>query len=150
MVKMLDEAGVLFSATMGGVCCSPRERIKMVQSGYRSGIPDLLIFEPRGEYHGAMIELKTEKGRLSPKQREWLANLDDRGYYAKVAHGWLEAKYYVQHYLDMKKYASASSGSIVDMSPREESVTEAAAGSLPSTDAVGAGQGELRGLPSTE
>lgn len=140
VVRMLDQMGVLFSATMGGVCCSPSERIKMVQSGYRAGIPDLLIFEPRGDYHGLMLELKTEKGRLSPKQRDWITMLGERGYYARVAYGWLEAKYYIQFYLDLKKNtAAASSGSIEESSPKSESsVTEATAGSLPSTVATGA------------
>ena len=45
--------------------------------GLQPGFPDLLILEPKGEYHGLAIEMKTETGRLSENQREWLRQLRD-------------------------------------------------------------------------
>jgi hypothetical protein len=41
-----------------------------------AGVPDLLFYY-RGQLHG--IELKTEKGRQSPKQKEFQAKFEKEG-----------------------------------------------------------------------
>ncbi len=61
--------------------------------GLRSGVPDLMLPIPRGDYHGLFIELKRSKGgRLSDTQKDWLAFLSGQGYMAVVCHGFDEAK----------------------------------------------------------
>lgn len=73
---------VLFSATVGGVNVAHQwERVKMLLMGYSPGIPDVMIYEPRGCYHGLCIEFKTPRGILSDNQVRWRDALRERGYY---------------------------------------------------------------------
>jgi hypothetical protein len=66
--------GLFFSVPNGGTR-NPREAMKLKATGLVPGIPDL-IFLWNGKVYG--FELKTEKGVLSPKQKEiheiWAAN----------------------------------------------------------------------------
>lgn len=70
----------LFCATVGGVDCSSTQRLKMWSTGYEKGIPDLLIYEPRGPYTGFAIEFKSATGVVSEHQRAWLEALQLRGW----------------------------------------------------------------------
>lgn len=56
----------------------------MKMSGYKKGCPDIMIFEPRGGYHGLMIELKAKNGVTTKDQVEWQNNLEIRGYKAYI------------------------------------------------------------------
>lgn len=69
--------------------------------GLKKGISDCLVFdhcavEADGEvtrYNGCAIELKRQKGgRVSDEQKYWLEALRERGWYAAVCNGFLEAK----------------------------------------------------------
>lgn len=77
----------LFSATVGGVRLAMHTAKKMKQAGYKRGIPDLLIFEPRGMYSGLAIEVKTEKGRPSTYQKDWIKRLNSNGWRAEICYG---------------------------------------------------------------
>ena len=68
--------------------------------GVKSGVPDIVLPAARGQYHGLYIELKrTEGGKLSADQRDWLEFLTEQGYYAAVCRGWEEAKDAIEGYL---------------------------------------------------
>ena len=56
---------------------------RMKEMGYMKGIPDLFIPHANRFYHGLFVEMKTEKGRLSPEQKEVIPRLEAEGY--KVA-----------------------------------------------------------------
>lgn len=72
---------------------------KLVREGLRSGYPDIILDVARGGFHGLRIELKTQRGRTSKEQIEWIAALKRQGYYATVAHGWIEAREVITMYL---------------------------------------------------
>lgn len=63
----------------GGVR-EPRYGARLKREGMKKGFPDLGIFSPCGEYHGMFIEFKSEKGKLSPEQKEVLSKLQNKGY----------------------------------------------------------------------
>lgn len=75
------------------------------------GYPDVFIAEPRGKYCGMYIELKAEgkspykrNGELKKsehlKEQEVILNeLNSRGYFAKFATGFNEAKGLIESYL---------------------------------------------------
>ena len=76
--------------------------VKQKRLGMRVGFPDIIIFEPRGNYHGLAIELKREKGgRVSEAQKECLDELNARGYLAVVCRGFTEAKDVIDRYLKL-------------------------------------------------
>ena len=93
-VRLIDrlnstqKAGILYCATQGGVRTTIGTARKMVSSGYRKGIPDLMIYNRRGDLIGLALELKTEKGKVSPHQKEWIQNLNEEGWEAKSVFGY--------------------------------------------------------------
>ena len=80
--------GALYCASAGGVRTSMKQAIKMKATGYVKGVPDLQIFEAVGNYHGLLIEIKDIKGVVSKEQKEWIKDLNDRGYFATYSKGY--------------------------------------------------------------
>jgi len=89
VVDYLDdmESPPLYSATVGGVRVAMQTALRMKRAGYRKGIPDLLIFEPRHGRCGLALEIKTAMGKASPHQKEWQQKLNERGWCAKICKG---------------------------------------------------------------
>ena len=82
--------------------------LKSLRSG--RGFPDIVIYEPRKDYHGLFIELKQEGTKLYNKngepatphiaeQVDMMLRLDDNGYAAGFAVGFDEAKTIIDNYL---------------------------------------------------
>jgi hypothetical protein len=60
---------------------------RLKRMGCLAGIPDL-HFLVDGQYQ--VVEIKTEKGRLTPVQSNWLAKVRDHGGLADFGRGWDE------------------------------------------------------------
>lgn len=58
------------------------EAANLKRMGVKAGVPDLRLPYPAGGFHGLYIEMKTDKGRLSAAQREYLVWLHLNGYRA--------------------------------------------------------------------
>ena len=106
-VKYLDFKKVLYSSTANGIFLKDRKtahRImnKMKAEGLKTGLPDILIFEPRGGFNGLMIELKSKTGKTSDDQKKWIKALNDRGYKALVCKGLDSAINSLETYLALK------------------------------------------------
>lgn len=91
----------LYSATVGGVRLAIHTAKKMKEAGYSKGVPDMLIYEPRGMYAGLAIEVKTEKGRASDEQKAWIRNLNNRGWRAEICKGFEECADVICEYFDL-------------------------------------------------
>lgn len=52
--------------------------------GATKGVPDLLIPEPSGEFHGLFVEMKTVRGTIKAEQKEMMRMLEERGYRCAV------------------------------------------------------------------
>jgi len=67
--------------------------------GLRPGVPDLFLPVARRAHHGLFIEMKTERGRLSENQKEYIAQVEQQGYYCAVCHGADEAIETIEWYM---------------------------------------------------
>jgi len=89
-----------WTASAGGMRVRIGTAKKMKAMGYKKGTPDLMIYEPRGEWHGLIIEFKkTGGGVRSADQKEKIAKLRARGYCATFTDGLEEAKRIIKSYL---------------------------------------------------
>lgn len=99
-----QKAGILYCATQGGVRVSIGTARKMVASGYRKGIPDLIIYNPQGGKVGLALELKTKIGKTSEFQDKWIEDLQSHGWEAKVVKGFDEcADALFDYFKDLKR-----------------------------------------------
>lgn len=88
-----------FAAIPNGGFRSKRTAGQLKAEGVKRGVPDYLFPVQRGGYVGLAVELKTEIGRPSPEQREWLAELRRQGWRAEICKGWEQAWATVRDYL---------------------------------------------------
>ena len=75
--------------------------------GTAKGASDMIFFEPRGIYHGLMIELKViyaggKKNYPSKAQKQFIEDCKLRGYYAAIAWTFEEAKGIISQYIGQK------------------------------------------------
>lgn len=59
----------------------------MKAMGVRAGIPDLVLYMPRGGYHALFVEVKTKDGKVSKVQKDYHARLIDQGYAVQSGQG---------------------------------------------------------------
>lgn len=75
-------------------------RMKKRGLGVRSGVPDIFLALPSGDYHGLWIELKRIKGGvISQEQVEFIIFLKSMHYCAYVCKGHESAQRLITHYL---------------------------------------------------
>lgn len=105
--KWLTTQGILFFAVPNGGKRSLSEGMKFKRSGVQAGVPDIVIPIPSGGFHGLFIEMKRIKGGIiADSQIYWLSLLREKGYYAEVARGFIEARDIVTHYLSLTPKAA--------------------------------------------
>jgi hypothetical protein len=98
VAQWLDYHGVTYTATANGAMLGGSTRgarfaqwRKLMRSGVKRGVPDLLIFQPppaREGVVGVALEMKRgDKAKTSPEQKWWIGRLLDCGWIAEVAYG---------------------------------------------------------------
>lgn len=75
---------------------------KLRSQGVKAGVPDLCLPVPRFGAHGLWIEMKTEIGRVSAAQTDWITFLRSAGYRVEVCRSFDEARDVLLGYLDPK------------------------------------------------
>ena len=88
----LQYPNIRYCASLGGIYNkSKAQNRKVPATGYVAGVPDLQITEPNSKFHGLFIEIKLDKKCYpSQYQKDWIKDLNTRGYYAKVCKGFDE------------------------------------------------------------
>lgn len=73
--------------------------------GVKKGYPDISIFIPAKGYHGLFIEMKRtgKLSKITKEQKDWVKNLNENGYFAKICYGCIDAINTVYEYFDIKK-----------------------------------------------
>ena len=89
-----------YCASAGGIRTNISQGRKMKATGYVKGMPDLQIMEAKGGYFGLFLEIKTYKGRATKEQKEWIEDLNDRGYKAAIVKGLQEALETLDNYMN--------------------------------------------------
>ena len=102
VARYLDSLGVLWCHPPNGGFRNYKTGAILKSQGVKPGIPDILIFEPRGNYHGLMIELKVGTNKTSDYQNKWIASLKTRNYKVFVSYSLDEVIDIVQDYLNAK------------------------------------------------
>jgi hypothetical protein len=106
----LQYPNVLFTSESSGIRLSigQAKRLKAMRSC--SGLPDILIFEPRKSYYGLFLEVKRDGTKIYKKdgdlrkdthiqeQEEILHRLKQKGYFAEFVVGFDEAKSIIDFY----------------------------------------------------
>ncbi|NPA64464.1 MAG: VRR-NUC domain-containing protein [Epsilonproteobacteria bacterium] len=72
---------------------------KLKREGLSPGVPDLFIPIPNAGYHGLFIEMKVGGGYLRDEQKQWIRQLNERGYKAVVCYSANEAMKELEEYL---------------------------------------------------
>jgi hypothetical protein len=95
---------LLFAVPNGGSRTQSQASI-LRKEGVLSGVSDLFIAEPLGEFHGLFLEMKRRKepgksrGYLSKTQKEFARDISIRGYAFAVGYGFGDALAKVRMYL---------------------------------------------------
>lgn len=90
---------VLFTSFSQSLRLHPLQALDLKLAGYLAGTPDLIIFEPRGDCHGLLIEMKAGKNTQSPTQVAFENSAINRGYMYLVLWDFEEAKRAILEYM---------------------------------------------------
>ena len=110
--KFLDSLKVLWSHVANerstktrqskkGVWYSP-EGSKMKLAGVKRGFPDIMIYEPRLDYHGFFAELKVWPNKATTEQQAWHFSLLTRGWRGGVYYSLDKLIHDINEYLGKK------------------------------------------------
>lgn len=102
---------ILFSSEQSGLRVSMYQAKQLKATRSCSGLPDIMIFEPRKNYYGLFLEIKKEGTKVYKKdgdlrsdthlaqQEEILHQLKQKGYFAEFIVGFDQAKAVIDYYL---------------------------------------------------
>lgn len=90
---------LLLFAVPNGTNKSKAARISFMAEGLTSGVADLLLLVPRGEYHGLCIEMKSRTGRQSESQKAWQEIVEKQGYRYTLCRCFDDFKREIDYYL---------------------------------------------------
>ena len=79
------------------------EAAHLKAQGVKSGVPDLFLPVPKGDYHGLYIEMKVNKNKPTDNQIKWLSALSRFGYATAVCYNAKEARDKIEKYISIKK-----------------------------------------------
>lgn len=90
---------LLLFAVPNGTNKSKSARISFMAEGLTSGVADLLLLVPCGEYHGLCIEMKSKTGRQSESQKQWQKVVEKQGYRYALCRSFDDFKRLIVQYL---------------------------------------------------
>lgn len=95
--------GVLWCHVANERKTSPQAGARLKAKGVKSGVPDILIFNPVGGYCGLAVELKVGANKTTKAQKQWLQSLKERGWMVHVCFNLDEFIDVVDNYLGQPK-----------------------------------------------
>ena len=89
-------------AIPNGVKRNKIEAAHLKAQGVKSGVPDLFLPVPKGDYHGLYIEMKVDQNKPTENQIKWLSALSSFGYAVQVCYSAKKARAIIEWYLSLK------------------------------------------------
>lgn len=99
VAKYLDLLGVCWCHVANERKTSFQAGARLKAKGVKSGVPDVLIFDPKNNYSGLAIELKIKPNKPTQNQLEWLKRLENVNWKTAIAYDFNEAKEIIDEYL---------------------------------------------------
>ena len=93
-----EYAPLLFAVPNGGFRNKGTAQ-RMHAEGVVAGVADLILMLPTADHHALCIEMKTDKGRQSDKQKEWQAAVEKHGYKYIICRSFQDFFFEVTKYL---------------------------------------------------
>jgi hypothetical protein len=106
---------VEFNSDLSGITLTKGQAKKAAKLRKSRGYPDLVLYEPRGQYHGFHLEIKVEgtsvylqKGGFTVdahinEQRQKIEILRQKGYYAEFGVGFIDCQTQIDTYMKLPK-----------------------------------------------
>ena len=82
--QWLDTKNVLYFSIPNEAACNSIKGKHLKDTGMRKGVSDMFIAEPHHNFHGMFLELKKASGVLSPEQRQFLRDVEQKNYFTAV------------------------------------------------------------------
>lgn len=86
-------------AVPNGVATSESQGAILKAEGMLAGVADLLLLIPAQGYSLLAIEMKTAKGRQSPRQKKWQAEAERHGIRYEVVRSFDDFNYLIEPYM---------------------------------------------------
>jgi hypothetical protein len=102
--EQAPELKMLFAVPNGGHR-SKKVAGEMKAEGMKAGVPDLMLLIAIGNWHGLIIEMKAEGGRVRPNQKWWLESLAREHFRVEVCWSFEEARSVLLDYLGYELYS---------------------------------------------
>lgn len=103
VARYLDYMGLLWCHVANERHTSPARGGKLKKMGVKRGVPDILIFEPRGPFVGLAIELKVGRNKPTEDQHKWLFKLTMNGWHSATCYNLDEVIEVVETHLEQGK-----------------------------------------------
>lgn len=109
----LQYPDVIFTSESSGLKLTIGQARALAKQRSDKGLPDMMIFEPRGGYNGLFVELKKEGSLIFKRdntirsdkhlQEQWemIQRLRSKGYYAIFAIGFDQARTAITKYMNL-------------------------------------------------
>ena len=103
LARYLDFSDLLWFHVPNEIKAKPQYMAKRKLMGVKSGVPDVCILEPRGQFNGLFLELKVGHNKPTKNQNKWRELLKCRGYAAVWTRSLDEAIDIIEKYKALNK-----------------------------------------------
>jgi len=84
--RYLDVMGLLWCHVANERKTTKQAGARLKKKGVKSGVPDCMVFEPRGKFNGLAIELKIKPNAPTVNQKNWLKRLELKKWHGVVCY----------------------------------------------------------------
>ena len=103
LARYLDLSNLLWFHVPNEIKANVQYGAKRKRLGVKSGVPDVCVMEPRGQYSGLFLELKVGYNKPSETQNKWIEALKLKGYMAAWTRSLDEAINIIEKYKSLNK-----------------------------------------------